>query len=327
LGHRHRCLFLDLRRLAPAAYPRREARGVQRKHRACQGEGRGRGTRLTGEPRDLHGGDRHIVRGVARAGDPDRSLAVLFAPSGTRDDLFTLYAFNVELSRIADQVSEPDLGAIRLQWWREAIDTARNGKSTGHPVADALGDTLLRRALKQERVAALIDARSFDVATKIMPDAATLDAYLRDTAGNLFALAAEIAGTEDRVIDNITYAAGRAYGLTGLMRALPVHTAKGRVFLPADALQHHGTSPERVLAGEASKGLEDLLAELRRKARNALDEAMHHIAKLDASARSALRPLCLVKPYLAALESGDDPLRHIAGINPMYRLWRMVRWP
>ena len=59
---------------------------------------------------------------IARKADPDRAIAALFAPPDTRDDLFALFAFNAELARIADQVTEPGLGAIRLQWWREGIE-------------------------------------------------------------------------------------------------------------------------------------------------------------------------------------------------------------
>ncbi|MEZ5874029.1 MAG: squalene/phytoene synthase family protein [Hyphomicrobiales bacterium] len=102
------------------------------------------------------------VRKIARAADPDRALTALFAPQHARADLFALYALNAELARIADQVTEPGLGDIRLQWWREAIDRAASGETAGHPVADAFGETLKRRALSRERVAALIDARSFD---------------------------------------------------------------------------------------------------------------------------------------------------------------------
>ncbi len=267
------------------------------------------------------------VRRIARSGDPDRALAALFAPREARADLFALYAFNVELARIAEQVSEPELGAIRLQWWREALERAAKGEATGHPVTDALGATLARRKLSPERMEALIDARAFDVATKIMPDWNALEAYLRDTAGALFALGAECLGACGTSLEAASSQAGLAYGLTGLMRALPVHAASGRVYLPADALYRHGTSPEAVLAGKSSEGLLALLAELRDKARHALGEARCHVAQLDPSAQAAFLPLCLVEPYLAALEkSGRDPLREFADINPLYRLWRMARW-
>jgi phytoene synthase len=266
------------------------------------------------------------VRLIAREGDPDRSLSALFTPADARADLFALYAFNAELARVAELISEPNLGAIRLQWWREAIERAENGETVGHPVVDAFGETLSRRKLSRDLVSALIDARVFDVEEKIMPEMAALDAYLDDTAGALFLLAAEITGAKGYV-EQAARPAGRAYGLTGLMRALPVHAARGLVFLPADVLRRHGASSEQILAGLKSQGLDDALGELRQKAKEALHEAQSQVAKLDSPARFAFIPLSLVGPYLGALEnSGRDPLREIADINPLYRFWRMARW-
>lgn len=263
----------------------------------------------------------NAVRRIAREGDPDRSLAVLFAPSAVRDDHYALYAFNVELARIAEQVTEPDLGAIRLQWWREAIAEV----ASGHPVANAFNQTLRRHALPSSRIEALFEARRFDVMEKIMPDWPALVAYLRDTAGNLFALTSVVmSGGSDAPLCE---AAGRAYGLTGLMRALPVHAAKGRVYLPADMLHRHGTSPDRILAGVADGGLGPALAELRGKAQEALDESRRLLAGQDAKTRATFRPLGLVEPYLSRLaKRGHNPLRDTADINPLYRLWRLARW-
>jgi 15-cis-phytoene synthase len=270
---------------------------------------------------------RATVQRIAREGDPDRTIATLFAPRNAHQHLFALFAFNVELARIAEQVSESGLGEIRLQWWRESVAREAAGASTGNPVADAIGIALKSCALSRARIAALIDARSFDLNVKIMPDWSTLEAYLNETAGALFMLAAEIAGGARQGLEPAASAAGVAYGLTGLMRTLPVHAATGRVYLPADALKRHRTSPERILAGEMSTGLADLLSELRSRARAALDEALRHIAHLAPSERTAFLPLCLVDPYLAALENNrHDPLRQIANINPLYRLWRMSTW-
>ena len=276
----------------------------------------------------MHEAERgNTVRRIARAGDPDRSLAALFEPPDTRAGLFALYAFNVELARIAEQVSEPGLGLIKLQWWREAIERAGKGETTGNPVADAFGETLRRRALLPTRIETLIGARHFDITERIMPDWPALEAYLRDTAGTVFALTGEIVGARRPALEPACEAAGQAFGLTGLMRALPMHAAKGRVYLPADMLRRHGTSPERIVAGETGEGLKHVLGELRQKAQDALDEAMRHLTELDTPTRMAFRPLSLVEPYLVALsKSGRDPLHQIAEINPLTRLWRMARW-
>jgi len=262
------------------------------------------------------------VRRVARAIDPDRAIVTLFAPSQHRNDLFALYAFNAELTKIADQVTEPDLGAIRLQWWREAIDKAASGESTGHPVADAFGQVMARRELSRERIAGLIDARTFDVGETVMPDTRTLDAYLFDTTGGIFALAAQIVGAEGEKRDLVAETGGRAYGLVRVMRGLPRLAAKGR----------HDTTPEDIFAGETSDGLKALLAEMRESARASLREAEFHLygqgmtgTGLDEAGRTVFLPLSLVEPYLKALAKVGDPLRQIVRINPLTRLWRLMR--
>ena len=329
LGHRHRRLFVDLCRRAAATDPRRQAR---RRHdrSADQDEGGSPGARLNEtrqslQRKALEEREREdAVRTVARDGDPDRYASALFAPRPAREPLFALYAFNVELARAAEQVSEPQLGEIRLQWWRDALDRASAGEATGHPVADAVGGAIRRYALSRDSLAGLIDARSFDVSVKIMPDTPALDDYLGKTAGALFRLAAEVTAPHRTAeIEPAVRAAGIAYGLTGLMRALPVHASRGRVDLPAETLLRHGTSPEQVLAGQASKGLTEVLAEFRETARVALKSARAHVAALPREARKAFLPLALVDPYLSALQK-VDPLRQIAEINPLYRLWRLA---
>ena len=39
---------------------------------------------------------------LVRASDKDRFVASLFAPTGTRPHLFALYAFNLEIARVAE---------------------------------------------------------------------------------------------------------------------------------------------------------------------------------------------------------------------------------
>jgi phytoene synthase len=261
------------------------------------------------------------VRAIAREGDPDRYLSALFAPADARDALITLYAFNAVLARIAEQVSEPGLGEIRLLWWRDALERVDAGESSGHPVVDALGRIMLERGVSREDLSRLIDARQFDISVKLMPDRDTLDAYLDDTAGALFRLGAEIAGGRAEV-KQAARAAGRAYGLTGLMRALPIHAAQGRIDVPADMLVRYGTSQAELAQGKSTDGLVQALAELRSDARTSSWEALDHLSGISPRNRAAFLPLALVEPYLRALEKGGSPHR-IADINPLYRLWRL----
>ena len=53
--------------------------------------------------------------------DRDRYLIAMAAPRDCRHKLMALYAFNVEVARICESVSESILGEIRFQWWRDQI--------------------------------------------------------------------------------------------------------------------------------------------------------------------------------------------------------------
>src|SRR5215471_18639800 len=67
------------------------------------------------------------VAALVRRHDRDRFQTVLFAPAARREALFALYAFNYEIARVRETVTEPVLGQIRLQWWRENIAAAFEG--------------------------------------------------------------------------------------------------------------------------------------------------------------------------------------------------------
>src|SRR5689334_25333145 len=83
------------------------------------------------------------VAALVRRHDRDRFQTVLFAPAARREALFALYAFNYEIARVRETVTEPMLGQIRLQWWRENIAAAfEGGAIRRHPVVEPLTATI-----------------------------------------------------------------------------------------------------------------------------------------------------------------------------------------
>ncbi len=267
-----------------------------------------------------------MIADLVRKGDRDRYLAALFAPEAARPALLALAAFNIELARIGDIVSEPMLGEIRLQWWRDALAQLAAGQATGSPVADALGAAMRQHELPAPALLGMIDARTFDVSGDIMPDLPALKAYLNKTAGALFALHAHVLQGAALRPEEAAREAGLAFGLAGLMRDLPLHRARGRLFLPATAFTDAGIEPGEVLAGVSDKRLDQALTMLRGEAREALARARDALGDTHKDVRAAFLPLALVEPYLEALaRPGHDPLREAADINPLRRLWRLTR--
>ncbi|MEL7481535.1 MAG: squalene/phytoene synthase family protein [Pseudomonadota bacterium] len=80
---------------------------------------------------------------VAR-GDEDRWLSSRYAAIEARKRLIALYAFNLELARIRLAVTEPGLGAIRFEWWREAVAELEKGKDPRrHDAIEAVAETAI----------------------------------------------------------------------------------------------------------------------------------------------------------------------------------------
>src|ERR1700760_371967 len=95
---------------------------------------------------------------LVRRHDPDRFLTALCAPPEKRDALLILYAFNHELARAREVVSEPPLALIRLQWWREVVE----GAFRRHEVAEPLAAALAARDFDRADLLALIEARELE---------------------------------------------------------------------------------------------------------------------------------------------------------------------
>jgi hypothetical protein len=148
-----------------------------------------------------------------RQADPNRFRTALFA-GARRNDLFALYAFHVEISRAPVVVSEPMLGKIRLQWWREVIDQCFGDSPIRvHPVAAVLGDIIRRCDLPRSPFDTMIDAHELNTDGEPFEDLAGLEDWCLKTAGGLQALAARILGIE---MDETARLVGAGYMLAGI---------------------------------------------------------------------------------------------------------------
>lgn len=268
---------------------------------------------------------------AARSTEPDRYLAALLAPRAARDDLIVLAAFLGEIGRIPWLVSEPMLGEIRLQWWRDAIEAFGGDVRTGNPLADALGEVAARRGLDIELLRRVVDACAMELDTVPVPDSAALARYLAGRDGAGFRLAARILGAAgSETTDAVLTAAGEAYGRARLLRHLPRQLASGRLMLPLDwpEVKELRDSGPLDASGGALAGR--VAARLAGTVRARMAELQALQGDLSRDHFAAILPCALVEPYLRALEGydfdhGQDRGRLDADIAPMTRVWRLWR--
>ena len=190
------------------------------------------------------------IGALARAADYDRYLSAVFAPAATREALFALIAFNHEIARIPEAVSEPMLGRIRLQWWREVLDAVYAGEPTRrHEVAVPLADAIRACRLDRAPFDALLEAREEDLESEGPADLAALERYSAATGGRLTELMVRASGTDSGPAPEAGRQVGTAWALVGTLRAAPHAAAQGRVTLPADLLAEAQFTAEDLGAG------------------------------------------------------------------------------
>jgi 15-cis-phytoene synthase len=268
---------------------------------------------------------------LLRAADRDRFLATLFAPAEHRDALFALYAFNVEITRVREVAREPLAGEIRLQWWSDVLGGAGRGDVAAYPEAAALLESMARYHLPAGRFEALIAARRFDLYDEPMATLADLEAYADGASSGLIALAAQVlllGGEPD--IGALCHHAGVAHAIAGLLKAFPVHAARGQLYVPIEVLERHGASRHDVAGGQATPQFRAALTELRQRALHHLREAQKLLAAAPSAVLPALLPVALAAPTLARMERRDyDPFVpvELAPWRRQWLIWRAARQP
>ena len=232
---------------------------------------------------------------TVREADPDRYFASLFAPAPERPFLHALYAFNHEVARVAENVREPMLGAIRLEWWRETVEGAANGAPRNHDVARGMAALFAERGLSVAAFESIIAARAFDSSTDRFADFAGLESYLDATGGGLMRLAAQILGGDPAVAGD----AALAYGLAGLLRSLSFHNRRRKLYLPLDLLGTVALSPDEFFVLQKDPRIDAAVRQTALKARDHFLAARR--GPRPRKALAAVLPAALTPVYLRRL--------------------------
>ncbi len=227
--------------------------------------------------------------------DYDRFLTVLFAPALKREALFALYAFNYEIAKTRDVVTDHMIGQIRLQWWRDAIDKLYDGKVLEHEVLQGLDPVI--KTLNRADFYTLIDAREQDLEEEAPQTLDDLIIYADQTTTPLNRLACQIIGEE--VEEKVLQAVSIAYALAGILRSVPYHVGQGRFLLPLDLLQKYEVSPTKLNSENAAKKLKPIVQEVYNKILNYIDSFSSQ------KSNSVLLSGVLAKHYARAIKRHD----------------------
>ncbi len=195
---------------------------------------------------------------LVQAHDPDRFLLSMFARSEVREDLWALFAFNYEIAKTREVVTETQLGMIRLQWWRDALaGVYENGEVPEHEVLRALAGAIARHDLPRELFDTLIYAREFDLEDVLPGNVEGLVNYADFTSTPLLKLAVKIAGGDYET--EPVQAVGVNAALVGVLRATMFYAGQRRCYLPEDLLKKAGQRMDHLYEGKIVEGMNEVI--------------------------------------------------------------------
>ena len=265
---------------------------------------------------------------LVRTHDFVRYASTLFLPQVQRRALLSVYAFNVEISRVREQVSQPLPGEMRMRWWTDMLEGAGHGGVEGNPVAAELLQTIGEFRLPIEPLSRLIEEHQFDLYNDPMPTLTALEGYLAATSSALFDLAARIMAPPSEAVAHLARHAGLAQGIVEVIANLPRDAAHRQLFLPEQVLVSHGCSMEDVFAGKETPNLRAVLEQLAGEAQQHLTTASSLLAEVPASVRPAFLPLGQMRADLKRLSRpGRNPFtpQPSSRLRTLWTLWRASR--
>jgi phytoene synthase len=193
--------------------------------------------------------------------DADRFILALMAPQQHRDALMTLFAFNQEIAKTREVVSETTIGLIRLQWWRDAIGEIYDGKEPRHhAVISPLAQMIHDYDLPREPFDSLIYAREFDLEGVAPANQDGLVNYCDFTNAPLNILTLKVLHEEEN--EDVIRQNSINHALVGLTRALPNMLSQRRVIIPQDVMAAYRLDEVKLLDTNQKEKLPKIVEEL-----------------------------------------------------------------
>jgi phytoene synthase len=254
----------------------------------------------------------------------------LFLPPERRRAITAFYAFCREVDDVVDEVSEPGLARIKLDWWRQQVQRLADGEAE-HPVMLALRSLITldnyRDVITTQRLNLIVDGMQMDLDQTRYLDYAGLQRYCHHVAGVVGMVAAGIFGISSPATLGYAEKLGLAFQLTNIIRDVGEDARIGRVYLPADELQRFGVKLSDVLARKKSPEFLSLMAFQADRARHIYAEAL---ALLPSQDKRAQRPgLIMAAIYHTLLDeigrAGYPVLEARVSLTPLRKLaiaWR-----
>ncbi|CAL1713124.1 unnamed protein product [Somion occarium] len=208
---------------------------------------------------------------------------------------FALRAFYVELATVQEAVSNPMIGKMRMQFWRDAVKSVSDGNPSKHPIALALYDATQKVKLPSYHLKRIIDARDAELYTPTHMTLDSLLAHAESTSSTFnYLLLSMLSLSSSEQLSHAASHLGVSQTIGTLLRSLPYHAKSGRMVIPAEITAKHGVNQEEVFRyGGEAKGVDDAVFEFATVANDHLITAREMFKETGGKVPDRARPVFL----------------------------------
>ncbi|KAE8444907.1 hypothetical protein EG329_014155 [Mollisiaceae sp. DMI_Dod_QoI] len=237
-----------------------------------------------------------------------------FVPPSARDAYLCIRALNIELARIPDLISNPTVGALRMQFWRDNLTRTFANTPPKEPVAILLHSALTSLQSRHPGISTsvmkgwfmkIINAREQYMDNRPYTSIDTLETYSENTYSTLMYLTLAALPLHSMATDHVASHIGKATGIAAVLRGLPLlafpsppnhHSnnaafggalggnaggRQGAVVLPLDVMAEAGVKEEEVFRqGAEAPGLKDAIFNVATRANDHLITAREMLKNL-----------------------------------------------
>lgn len=233
-----------------------------------------------------------------RQGDYDSYLIRQFVPPSARNAYDALRTLNLELARLPETVSNPTIGLMRLQFWRDSINKTFAGNPPKEPIsillhraitdlAERTGSTSSASSIKFWLLR-FVNTREKHMDSRPFSSLAALEDYAENTYATLMYMTLAAMDVRSVHMDHLASHIGKACGIVATLRGVPVlaapprpvHTPGGveagnsrsqALLLPLDVMAEVDLREEDVFRhGPNAQGLQDAIFKVATRANDHL---------------------------------------------------------
>lgn len=253
-----------------------------------------------------------LTKFVHRQGDYDSYLIRQFVPRSAQNAYDALRTLNLELARLPETVSNPTIGQMRMQFWRDTVNKTFSGNPPREPISILLHKAISDLAEKTGSTSSassikfwllrFINTREKHMDNRPFTTLAALEDYAENTYSTLMYMTLAAMPMRSVHMDHLASHIGKACGIAAILRGVAVLAAPPRpvrnpggvevgsnrsqaLLLPLDVMAEAGLREEDVFRhGPEAAGLQDAIFKVATRANDHLITAREMLKNIDQGA-------------------------------------------